>query len=492
MGIVVDGVGTSRKTPAVYLRVYPGTSGVGGTANKVCVLVGQKLAGAGSMSAGAVELCNNVTHSIALAGQGSELHLLAKGFYAANPGGVLYLGCLTPGTTVSTRTITFAGAAAADGTYKCFLNGNEMSLSIPNGQSAINSAIALTAAVQAAAWYGDLPCTIADNGAGVNTLTTKNLGPQSQWALAPVYQDTSGMPTGQTATLAATTPSAGNAPTVTTIVTTLGAADYDYIGWSVVDSTATGAVEAYVDTQTGPLVGYRQQMIFGSADSYANTVTMAQTNINHRRCQVAWNGESDREVWCETIGREVGLRSYKEDADPAYPYNWEKLPGFRPHHSPGSYPSQTVIENCLNNSITPIGVRGGNGCVVRSVTSYSRAGATPDYSCLDTATVTVPDYLADILASVLYIRFAGKKCAADYAEPSDTPPGVVTPKMIKDVLYQELKRAEAAAIVSEITDAVKAQIDAQKDAVAVGRINFECPVPVMEGMYIIAGNVRGA
>lgn len=492
MTIVVDGVGTSRKTPSVYIRVYPGTSGVGGTANKVCVLVGQKLAASGSMAAGEVTQCLNVTHAISLAGQGSELHLEAKGFFAANAGGSLYLGCLTAGTVASTRTITFAGGVAGTaGTYKVYINSNELSLSIPLGQAAADSATALIAAVQAEAWYGDLPCTIATGGAGVATLTTKNLGPQSQWALVPVYQDTSAMPTVQTATLAATGVSGGNAPTVTAVATTLGNSDYDYIGWSVVDSTATGAIETYVDTQCGPLIGYRQQMVLGSADSYAATVTMAQTNLDHRRAEVGWS-QSDREYICETIGRIVGLRASKEDSDPAYPYNWEVLPGYRPHHSPGSYASGTDIENCLSNGITPIGIRNGNGCIVRNVTSYSRNGATPDYSAMDTATVTVPDYMADVLASVLAIRFSSKKCALDYAEPTDTPPNVVTPKMVRDVLFQEWKRAAASGIVNEPTTATVAQLYVVKNALVAGRIDFEFPVYTMEGLYIIAGNVRGA
>lgn len=491
MTIVVSGVPTSRKTPGTYLETYPGTSGAGGTANKDCVLVGQILA-TGSMAAGEVTACENLDAAVDLAGQGSECHLMAKGFFAANPGGSLYLGALTAGTTASTRTITFGGVAAgADCTYKVFVNGNEYSYSITNGETVAAVATAVIAGIQAQDWYGDLPVTVATGGAGIVTFTTKNLGPQSQWAEDPIYQDDSNLVT-ITATLAAsvTGASGGNEPTVTAVVTTLGAADYDYIGWSTLNSVATAAIEAYINTQVGPLVGFRQQSILVSPDSYANSKTTAQTNCNHRRIQVAFS-QTDRETWCETVGRMVGLRALTEDGDPAAPYRYKVLPGYRVHHNTGSYVSPTVRENCLNNSLTPIVVYGGDGCVARSITSYSLAGAMPDYSCLDTSEVTIVDYAADDMATACEVRFAGKKCAADYTDPTNTPPGVVTPKMVIDLMYERLKIMQASGIVEDV-EPYKAQIQASKDAVAAGRINAEYPVPTIEGMYINAFNVRGA
>jgi phage tail sheath gpL-like len=103
----------------------------------------------------------------------------------------------------------------------------------------------------------------------------------------------------------------------------------------------------------------------------------------------------------------------------------------------------------------------------------------------------VPHYIADTLEARIQSRFSGMKLADDYTEPSDTPPGVVTPRMAKDVIYEVLKEAEADAIVSEITAAIKAQIDAEVDSSIDGRLNYECPVPSIDGAYVIAGNVRG-
>lgn len=489
MAIVVSGVPDSRKTPDVYLEVSPGTSGAGGTGQKTSVLVGQGLA-TGSMSAGDVETCQNTTEAISLGGQGSELHLMAKGFFATNSGGVLSLAMLTPGTTASTRTIVFVNAATANGYYYVWCNGNKYSLTITNGDGIDNMADNLAAGIAAESWYGDLPFTVASDGVDTVTFTTKNLGPQSQWAVWCIHDKDSELPGTTTATLSAVGVSGGSDPTVTTCVTALTPASYDLVGWSNTDATAITAIESYIDTQVGPLVGFRQQSVLGSADNYVNTKTMAQTNANHKRLQVAWS-ESDNETYFEMVGRVVGLRANKEAGDPAYPYNRTVLSGYRVASATNLYPTPTEIENALNNSITPIGVSSGNGVVVRGITSYSLNGATPDYTCLDTACVTVPDYMADVLDSVMSARWSSSKGAADYTEPTDTPRGVVTPRMVKDVIFMELKRAEQKAIVSEITAAVKAQIDADYPGTPAGRINFECPVPVMNGLYVVAGNVRG-
>jgi phage tail sheath gpL-like len=489
MSITVPGVAAGRKTPAVYLNVEPGTSGAGGTKNVVCVLVGQVLA-TGSMSAGDVEFCASVTDAKTLAGQGSELHLAAIGFFANNSGGTLYLGACTAGAAASTRTVVFANNATADGYYYIWCNGNQYTLEIANADTIANMADNLAAGLQAQEWYGDLPFTCASDTIDTVTFTTKMLGPQSQWMVSPIYQSDLDLPGTTTATLAAVTPSAGADPTLTTVITALGASDYDYIGWTSLDATAITAIEAYLSTQCGPLVGYRQQSILCSPDVYANAKTTAQTNLNLKRGQCGWS-KTDRETYCESLGRMLGKRSAKEESDPSSVYYWEKLDGYRGHHDVSSVPSKTEIENCLNNSLTPIGMSGSDGCIVRSITSYSLNGGVPDYSCLDTASVTMPDFMADVFASRFVQMFAGKKLAADYTEPTDTPPGVVTPKMAKDLILVELKRYAAKGWLDEVTAAVIAQIGAEKDSGVAGRLNAEIPIYTMDGCYVIAANVRG-
>lgn len=494
MAITVSGVAASRKTPGVYVKTYPGTSAAGGGKIKECVLVGQQLS-AGSMSAGDIEACSGEDAAKTLAGQGSELHLMARGFFAVNPGGNLYLGSATAGTTASTRTVTFANAATAAGYYYIWCLGNQYTLTISNGDSIANMADNLAAGIQASEWYGDMPFTCASDGVSVVTFTTRNLGPQSQWAVSCIYQSDTDLPGTTTATLSAVSASGGNAPTLTTIIAAMTSSDYDYVGCSSLDATAITAIEAHIDAMVAPTVGYRQQWILGSQDTYSNAKTMAQTNANYRRIQVVW-GQSDREVYWETIGRMVGLRSLREEADPAFPYSKfdgsgeSDLPGYLGHHLKSSYPTPTNIENCLNNSITPICMVGSTGRVARSITSYSLNGSTPDYTCLDTAAVTVVDYMADTLESVLSSKFGGKKLADDYTDPTDTPPGVATPSMLKDVIYYELKKAEQKGYCSNV-DSYKDSILVEKDAAVDGRANFECPVEVMDGAYIIAGNVRG-
>jgi phage tail sheath gpL-like len=437
-----------------------------------------------------LEPCESEAEAITLTGRGSELHLAARGFFEVNPAGVLYLGTVSAGVGTSTRDLVFATDAAADGFYIIYLDGNKYTLTITSGDGIDDMANNLEAGLQAQGWYQDLPFTCASDNVDTVTFTTKNLGPQSQWALEAIAQNALLLPGTTSATLGATTASVGADPTVANIITDLGSARYDYQGWTALDSTAITAIEAYTATQIGPTVGKLMQNILCSPDSYANSVTTAQTNSNYRYTQVVWS-QTNKETWAETLGRIVGLRSKLEEVDPAQPYVNEKIPGYRIHSSNASYPSSSNIENGLNNSLSPIGVDGGDGVLVMSITSYSLNGSNPDFTTYNTQAVTVPFYMADTLDTVMSARLLGKKVAEDYTEPTDTPKGVVTPRMVKDIIYQELKRAQEQAIVSEITDTIKDMIDAEIDSSDSTRINFECPVPWMRQLSIIAGNVRG-
>jgi phage tail sheath gpL-like len=401
------------------------------------------------------------------------------------------VGAAPAGTSESTRDVVFANNATADGSYTIKLNGNAYTLTISNNDTIADMADNLAAGIRAQDWYEDLPFTATSDTIDTVTFDTTGrvLGIQSQWAVYCINDDTISLPGTTTATLGAVSASAGAVPLIATLRVAVAAAEYDYTGWSNLDSVAVTEIETYLTAQNGPTVGYYQQAVLCSPDTYNNTLTLAQTNCNYREIQVGWT-QTDNEYYCETVGRMVGLRSLKEAGDAAYPYNWEVLPGYRIHESPSSYPTPTNVENCLNNGITPIGVRSGNGAIVRSVTSYSRLGSNPDYSSLDTATVTVPHYIADDLKATMQVLFASKKMADDYTDPTETPRNVVTPKMVIDVIYRRLKIAQDLAIVSDV-EPYTAQIDAEVDAVVAGRMNFECPVPVMNGLYVVAGNVRG-
>lgn len=531
MTITVAGVPASRKTPGVNFNVViggPGTSA--GAAPEKVILLGNAilsaLSGASpsySLAAGtaAVEEPVFVASSddaATLFGRGSELHRMALAFFAQYPDGTLYACPVAEASgTPASGVLTFATTASAAFTVRLRLMGTVIDVAVASGDSATVIAAAVADAINDAS---DLPI-YAQNSAGVVTITAKHDGLRGNSLVVDAYfvsstgaetRITTGSTTspGSTTGIWSSTGTLGSEITLSSgatqdsfvnALTAIEPVRYHRIVGACIDATNIGRIVKHINAQAGPTVQKLEQAVCGTADTYANAVTLA-TGQNAARLQVVWHHASPLPVWeCASQvcaarlngDASAGGLLVGESSDPAANLDGLELASVVMQRVVADQPTATEIENALNNGLTPLaasGSRPGYASVVRSITSRSLRSGTPNYAVLDTSSVTVPDYVADSLRSDIASTFAGCKLAADSA--TNAPPTasrVVTPSIVRARIAQKLTEWESAAILRDVS-ANLSLLTVEENALVSGRLDCEIPAEVIPGLHLVAGNVR--
>jgi phage tail sheath gpL-like len=498
------------KVPGVYLKVTLGAGArAAGDSAKVVVLFANKTAaGVGSLETELDIFSEDDAKS--WGGPGSELHLGAKAALEANPGVTLKAMLVTAAGTAATGTIVLATVPTAAGTiYVDCTGGNQIEVPYEAGESLAAIGARLEIAMDAVA---DWPITSAFAVATL-TATAKNTGPRGNFIMLRA-RTTPG--TGLTATGPVTGYLTGGAtsdePQTSLDVQTAYRRAFLVAPYS--DSTQLAKFKTHVDAQEEPLAGNRKQVVFGSLDTLANCTTLAVT-LNFPRMQCVWQEGSDQTPFMMAAAV-ASMRSIMEADDPACIYDGVIVPGLKPHYSAANKPNLTELNAALNNGITPLGsVGSGEVAIVRSVTTKSQENSLPDYRVLDTSKVTVPDYIADVLELAFPDRFPGYKASNDPAEGKQPPPGVVTPSMCNDLIFEVLNAAEGNG-----TDGMASGADDGEDAefqpvivkgglleigsvarnrrsvitelsqIDKGRFNHSIPVDVIEGYHQSGIDVR--
>jgi phage tail sheath gpL-like len=167
---------------------------------------------------------------------------------------------------------------------------------------------------------------------------------------------------------------------------------FDRIALCQNDATNLGLWHTQVDAQAGPLSIILQHVVCATNGTLATATSLAQTTLNDQRFQVMWylNGETHYSEMAATF---AAIRTSYEQTDPDHAYDNMVLPGVAPQSQRPDWPIHATLVSALNNGVTPIGTTpSSQAYVVRSITSHSLNGTTPDYSCLDTSESVVADY----------------------------------------------------------------------------------------------------
>ena len=484
MATILD---TSNKVPGAYVKVTLGVGQASGAAIDSRVMLYGNKTSTGVATVATPYQIASVADARDLFGAGSELFRMARAALTANPLCQLFgIAATESAGQAASGTITFgSGPASKASTVRVFVGGEV--IFVPVAATDTVSAIA-TAVAAAINKMSDWPVT-ASALAGAVTLTAKQKGPRGNDI---AYFADLEVSCAVTVTLAAarltsgaTSDSLQNASDAT-----IGSR-YRYHVAPGSDTTNIGILVTRVNATAQPAEGRRELVVFATYDTPANAITLA-TGRNDARAQCVW-AEGAWQTPGEMAAAVAAVRAAKEATDAAYNLDGEVIPGLVPRRLEADKPTASELVGALNNGVTPlVDVSGGKVAICRSITTKSQdALGNPDYRTIDTASVVVPDYIADDIAATWsgFVSTAGAKLGENPAEGKAPPAGVVTPKMARDFLYGRLKAAEESALVENV-DARLAELTVSINQVASGRLDASIPVDVVKLLHQFGADVR--
>jgi phage tail sheath gpL-like len=105
----------------------------------------------------------------------------------------------------------------------------------------------------------------------------------------------------------------------------------------------------------------------------------------------------------------------------------------------------------LNAGVSPIADFAGTTSVVRSITTHSLSGTDPDYRCLDTANVSVSQYVRDeVKALALTEAESNHGVGPDLPDGLPQIEGVSTPRIWGATIQARLEEIEAVGWIRDV------------------------------------------
>ena len=558
MGITVAGLSSSRKTPGVYLNVVlggPGTS-AGTAETRICVVGNMMitaLSGAApALSVAAGNYLTGATATIAPIriisaddartrfGAGSELHLMCKAVFEQYPDAPLY-ACPNTEATAGARAastlsvvVTSTNPTAA-GTLKLVIAGTLLEVPFTTADTV---ATLVTRIAEYIIAVPELPVTAQYAAGPVSpvTITAKQFGIRgldiairgsilvgttetelpSQTGAAPHSAPAilGGIEVGICAASVTVTHgirylmggTGDDQSTLATALAALATETYHRIAFSgntgTAASTSVARVKDWLDTQSGPTLGFRMQSEMATRQALT-TADDIPAFANHPRMQLAWHPNSENylpAVAAQTMaGRLAGDSAaggsmVGEAADMAANLDGVRLKSVTIQPYPTQIIDPTSIETALNYGLTPLvpsAGRPGYVEIARSITMrWKDDTGAPNFGVLDTTNVCVPDAFAGRLAQEHANTYKGFKLAED--DPEGGPPKTertTTPSLVRAFIHSLLKDEEAEGRVIQVDDFVDL-LKVEPQSGSAWRLNAEIPLVPIPGYHLFAGNVR--
>lgn len=479
-------IAPSNRVPGVYMKVSLGVGPrAAGASPRQLVLFGNKTSVGTATVAVEIDVFSE-DDARSLFGAGSELHLMVQAAIAAWPGVSIKAIPVTTAGTAGTGTIIFTTTSTAAGTGYVTCLGEEIQFDIASGSTATLSGDAAVLAINAKT---DWPIT-ALNASGTVTCTAKNTGPRGNFIAVRARLSTG---TGQTVAGPASgfLTAGATSDDPQTALDNIAAVKRRYLVAPYSDATQLAKFKTHVEAEDEPEVGHRKRAIFGTLDTLANATTLC-TGLNMARMQAGWLEKSDLPPSMIAAGLAARLAAH-ESVDTGANLDGDVITGQKPHYAVADRPINSEMVSALNNGITPLqSTDDGSVYIVRSITTKSRdALSNADYRVLDTAKVAVPDEGADRFELAFADRFAGFKASQDPEEGDVIPPGVVTPSMGRDLIYEVLSGMEDDGLLElGSVEARKDEILCELSTTSAGRFNAVIPMDVIEGAHQWAADIR--
>jgi len=532
----------STKTPQVRASNVFGTSGTApGSAPKRVLLIGSmittaltttmNLAAGGTedvvTAAGTATLdravrATSADHAKTLTGQGSELHRGVITALEQYRGAEVYVAPVTYGTTPvkASAVLTPTVGTVAAGTIRVTICGYSVDVAVTASDTVSTIGLAIARAVNA---QRDWPVTAVNVYAtGVVTFTAKCAGPRGN-ALTlraalltsadtiEVLNGTAKAAFGVTITLSGGTADGGVYrfsggavdDDVTALLAAITSQKFDRIclaGYRVSGSASANhaLLTAALDTLSES-AQFDQQAVFGSVETYANSITCAQALNAPRGQWVTSPGSDDLPLSIAAavaVGRlfgdsQLGGVIAGEVAEPACNLNGLELV-LRAPRDPNDALDGTEVEACLNASVTPLAAspaRPGKLALVSSICTRSLVSGTPSFAVYKTKDVTVADYARAFVVADLGSTYRGFNLVANSASGQPAlAPRTTTPNSVEGRIYQLCKTMERRGILRDV-DSLRAQIAATINASNPRRVDWTFPSVPPQDFDIADGTI---
>jgi phage tail sheath gpL-like len=463
------------------------------------VLLGQKLP-SGTATANAKVLCSSWAQAETYCAAGSQLARMAYPYFATDPLAQVYLLPLADnGSTKAATTITFTGAATADGTVSLYVGGQLASVAV----TALDSVTTIAAKFKtdvfgvdeaAAVVLGSRFPVTANNSSGALTLTARNAGTLGNSIDVRVnYLGLAGgesLPAGIAITeLAAVThvqlTGGSTDPSLTSAITAIG--DFAcHVVHSYTGSTELTALRTdFGDTAAGrwgPILRRYGHHFSASVEPYATIAGLSTKNDPH--CSIFGIEASPTPPW-ECAGNFAGVALSSLRANPSLHLNTLALDYIKAPAAADQF-VYSEREALLGLGITtPMIGSDGTVRIQRAVTTYrtNPAGAA-DAAYRDIATPFNLAYQLTAMESAITTKYGRVNIVDD---TTNIGPGVaaVTPSMIRRTLINLYRSWEALGYV-ENAETFAALLVVQRDSTDPTRVNVLYPPDIANGLHVFA------
>lgn len=239
------------------------------------------------------------------------------------------------------------------------------------------------------------------------------------------------------------------------VIELLEAAEYRRIAIAQNDAVNAARWEAYLDGESAPLVAHLEQGIFGHNGTLAAATTLSQTTLNAYLCGL-YARRNSRKHPAQIAARVAANRCVAESVnawtrhdglwnDPSAQL-WTDVPA-----DPSDEWTHAEQKALLNAGVSPIADFAGTTSIVRSITTHSLSGTDPDYRCLDTANVSVAQYVRDEVKALARTEAESNPgVGPDLPDGLPQIEGVSTPRIWNATVEARLEEIQATGWIRDV------------------------------------------
>jgi phage tail sheath gpL-like len=387
-------------------------------------------------------------------GPGTQAHLAAKKYFAANPGGPVDVVAPTASAgVVATATQTFTGPATENSVIRFRGAGRLIDVAWNSGEAATTFVPRAVAALNAEG--ADLPFVASDATLGSLLSTAKVAGLWGNDILINASILSGG--TGIAITVNPASLTGGTLePTLTTVLALVATRKYRRIvpccsnsdAESASSTSGPGRVETHIDTLETGNEAKLQVGVIGHTGTIANVKAGAIAKNNEAMQYVF--GQTFEGLPCELAGAEAGdaLKFVTQRAN--FNRIGNVLDVLGPADPVGEKPTAAEVEDLLSNGVTPLNIQPLTGeiYVVRPITTHSLNGSTPDYRAFDMSDTDGMYSVVEDLQATLPQEFANCSITEDLPPGVNRlPPGVVERKDVEAFVLNRLGKQVDLGVV---------------------------------------------
>lgn len=441
----------------------------------------------GSVTALIPKVITSASQAASFFGPASILAEMAAKYLALNS--INELTCVAldapSGGTAATGHVIFGGTPTAAGTISFMIGGKNVQIGCTTSDTPATLATALVAAIG----DDDSFCvTAVVNGSSTVRVdfTSVHKGlTGNEVDIRVNYFDGEALPAGITAAITGLSGGTGE-PDVSTVWPVIGDKQYILMSTPYTDAANLLVMETELTARFGPLKQNDGYGVYGKRDSFADLITLGQTENSQFTSILGVSGPSNPWAWAAQTVAQIAASASN---DPAQPFQTLTLDGI-------FAPSQAEIFDfternlLLFGGISTFNVQAGGVVALEGIiTTYQlNSFDSPDQSYLYLNTLLTLSYLRFSLKARITQKFPRSKLADDGTRFA---PGqnVVTPNSVKAEVINLFQDWEEAALV-EGFDQFKNDLIVERDATNVNRVNILLPPNLVNQLVVVGTKIQ--